>query len=287
MARQGTPRLRFGYVTSGLVHHRLEEALGLLVDAGYDGVAITLDHVHFDPFAPRLRARAERLGAMLDDLGLARVVETDSRFLLDRGRPDHPSLLSDGRQRRIELLRRAIDAASAMGAPVVALRSGAAPPGLDPVSAWNLLMDGIERLLASAQRRDVVLGLEPEGGMLVERLDDFDMLVRRLGDPPGLGLTLDLGHCAAVEPGPVGASVRRGAGRLVHVHAKDMRRSGDEQLMLGDGDLDLHAALYALGETGYEGMVAVELPRHGHVAPDAVTRAIARLHGAKRHTALT
>ena len=147
-------------------------------------------------------------------------------------------------------------------------------------------MDGIERLLASAQRRDVVLGLEPEGGMLVERLDDFDTLARRLGEPPGLGLTLDLGHCAAVEAGPVEASVRRSAGRLVHVHAKDMRRSGDEQLMLGDGDLDLRGALRALGEIGYGGMVAVELPQHGHVAPVAVPRAIARLHDAERDEAL-
>ena len=278
--------LRYGYVSSGLAHHRLEDALVLLREAGYDGVALTLDHVHFDPLAPRLRARAERLGALLDELGLTRVVETDSRFLLDRERPGHPSLLSEGRQRRLEVLRRAIDVAGAVGAPVVSLRSGAPPAGLDPVSAWTLLMDGIERLLASAQRRDVVLGLEPEGGMLVERLDDFDTLARRLGEPPGLGLTLDLGHCAAVEAGPVEASVRRSAGRLVHVHAKDMRRSGDEQLMLGDGDLDLRGALRALGEIGYGGMVAVELPRHGHVAPVAVPRAIARLHDAERDEAL-
>jgi len=278
--------LRHAYVSSGLSHHRLEDALEMLRDAGYDGVALTLDHVHFDPFAPRLRARAERLGALLDELGLARVVETDSRFLLDRERPDFPSLLSEGRQRRIELLRRAIDVAAALGAPVVSLRSGPAPAGQDPVSAWTLLMDGLERLLASAERRGVVLGLEPEGGMLVERLDDFDTLARRLGDPPGLGLTLDLGHFAAVEPGPVAESVRRSAGRLVHVHAKDMRRSGDEQLMLGDGDLDLRAAVQALDACGYGGLVAVELPRHGHVAPAAVAQAIARLRDAERDEAL-
>ena len=67
-------------------------------------------------------------------------------------------------------------------------------------------MDGIERVLARAERAGVTIGLEPEGGMLVERLDDFETLARRLGDPPGLGLTLDLGHCAAVEPGPSSAA---------------------------------------------------------------------------------
>lgn len=277
--------LRYAYVSSGLAQHRLEDALELLRDAGYDGIALTLDHVHFDPLAPRLRARAERLGARLDELGLARVVETDSRFVLDRRRPDHPSLLSETRQRRIELLRRAVDVAAAVGAPVVSMRSGAAPRQQDPVTAWTLLMDGLERVLAAAGRAGVAIALEPEGGMLVERLDDFFTLSRRLGDPPGLGLTLDLGHCAAVEPGPIEESVRRGADRLLHVHAKDMRRRGAEQLMLGDGDLDLRSALHALAETGYDGLVAVELPRHAHVAPDAVPRAIARLRDAERDRA--
>ena len=87
---------RYAYVSSGLAQHRIEEALELLREAGYDGVALTLDHVHFDPLAPRLRARAERLGALLDEHGLARVVETDSRYLLDRRRADYPSLLDDG-----------------------------------------------------------------------------------------------------------------------------------------------------------------------------------------------
>jgi L-ribulose-5-phosphate 3-epimerase len=50
--------------------------------------------------------------------------------------------------------------------------------------------------------------------------------------------------------------------------------------MLGDGDL--RAALHALAETGYGGLVAVELPRHAHVAPEAVPRAVARLREAER-----
>ena len=79
--------LRYAYVSSGLAQHRIDEALELLREAGYDGVALTLDHVHLDPLAPRLRARAERLGSLLDELGLACVVETDSRYLLDRPAP--------------------------------------------------------------------------------------------------------------------------------------------------------------------------------------------------------
>ena len=61
--------LRFAYVTNGLADHRLEDALRLLADCGYDGVALTLDHVHFDPFAANLPARAARLRRLMGALG--------------------------------------------------------------------------------------------------------------------------------------------------------------------------------------------------------------------------
>ncbi|NUV53383.1 sugar phosphate isomerase/epimerase, partial [Streptomyces coelicolor] len=40
--------LRFGYGTNGLADLRLDDALGLLADLGYDGVGLTLDHMHLD-----------------------------------------------------------------------------------------------------------------------------------------------------------------------------------------------------------------------------------------------
>ncbi len=47
-----TTPLRFGYGTNGLADLRLDDALGLLADLGYDGVGLTLDHMHLDPLAP-------------------------------------------------------------------------------------------------------------------------------------------------------------------------------------------------------------------------------------------
>ena len=36
--------LRFGYGTNGFANHRLGDALAVLADLGYQGVALTLDH---------------------------------------------------------------------------------------------------------------------------------------------------------------------------------------------------------------------------------------------------
>jgi len=274
--------LRFAYVTNGLADHRLEDALRLLADCGYDGVALTLDHVHFDPFAANLPARAARLRRLMGALGLACVVETGARFVLDPRRKHFPSLLSEGRERRIGLLRRAIDVAVELGAPVVSMWSGAVPPGLDRRTAWERLLEGCERVLAHADRRGIVLGFEPEPDMLIDRLDGFEELSARLGRPKALGLTLDLGHCVCLEPAPVAACVRRAAAQLVHVHAEDMRRGVHEHLMFGEGELDVPGALAALAETGYAGVVAVELSRHSHAAHQTVPAAISYLRACAR-----
>ncbi len=277
--------LRFGYVTNGLSDHRIGDALALLVENGYAGIALTLDHVHLDPHAPDLRARAARLRVEIEARGLSVVVETGARFVLDPRRKHYPTLLSDGRQRRVELLRTAVDVAVELGAPLVSAWSGTAPSGVPSEQAWDRLADGCARVLEHAERNGIVLGFEPEPGMLVETLADYEALRERLGRPAALGLTLDIGHVVCLEPLSVTECVRRGAPTLAHVHIDDARRGVHEHLAFGEGELDLAAALSVLTEVGYEGLVAVELSRHSHAAHDMVPRAIAALRASEREVA--
>jgi sugar phosphate isomerase/epimerase len=272
--------LRYGYVSSGLRDHRLDDALELLAAHGYAGIALTLDHVHLDPQVPRGRLR--RLRERLAALGLSCVVETGGRFVLDPRRKHFPTLMSEGRERRLALLCRAVDVAAELEAPVMSTWSGAAPPGVALETAWRRLLDGCACVLAHASRAGVKVGFEPEPGMLVERVDDYDRLERELGFPPQLGMTLDVGHCVCLEPDPPDACVRRAGARLVHAHIEDMVRGVHEHLMFGEGELDTASALAALCDVGFTGMVAVELSRHAHTAHTVVPAAIAHLHSAER-----
>jgi sugar phosphate isomerase/epimerase len=60
----------------------------------------------------------------------------------------------------------------------------------------------------------------------------------------------------------------------VNVQIEDMRRGVHEHLEFGEGEIDFPPVLAALAETGYRGLVGVELPRHSHAAPAVAERSM-------------
>ena len=119
--------LRFGYGTNGFANHRLGDALEVIAGLGYEGVALTLDTDHLDPFAPDLARRVAQTADQLRDLGLAVVIETGARYLLDPWRKHAPTLLHDDRKLRLEFLRRAVTIGADLGAEAVSFWAGVRP----------------------------------------------------------------------------------------------------------------------------------------------------------------
>ncbi|CAN7184355.1 sugar phosphate isomerase/epimerase [Terrabacter sp. LjRoot27] len=275
--------LRFGYGLNGFTDHRLEDALALLADLGYDGVALTLDHAHLDPFAPDLAGRTARARALLERHRLAVVVETGARYVLDPRHKHEPTLVSQaGRERRIDLLETAIRVAAELGSPAVSCWSGIAPRGTSRDELWARVEAGVTALLPVAEAHGVDLALEPEPGMFVERIADVLELRRRLGSPDRLRLTVDVGHLRCTEEAEPAACVL-GAGDLVaNVQIDDMRRGVHEHLPFGDGEVDFPPVLAALEAVEFSGLVAVELPRHSHAAPSLAASSLEFLRDAAR-----
>ncbi|MET9800574.1 sugar phosphate isomerase/epimerase family protein [Streptomyces sp. NPDC006368] len=274
-----TSGLRFGYGTNGLTDLRLDDALALLADLGYDGVGLTLDHMHLDPLAADLAARTGKVARRLDELGLGVTVETGARYVLDPRRKHGPSLLDpdpDGRTARARLLLRAVRVAADLGAHAVHCFSGVTPDGTTTSTAWKLLAESLTPVLDAAAAARVPLAIEPEPGHLLATLDDFHHLRHTLGDPAPhlLGLTLDIGHCQCLEPAPPADCVRAAAPWLHHVQIEDMRRGVHEHLPFGDGEIDFPPVLEALTTIGYQGLTVVELPRHSHAGPELARASI-------------
>lgn len=269
--------LRFAYNTNGASNHRLDDALVLIAEAGYDGVALTLDHHHFDPFAPDLAPRAERLARRLEELGLGAVIETGARFLLDPRAKHEPTLISpepEGRARRLDFLTRAAEIAAATGAEAVSFWAGVPKRKVDRGEARRWLLEGIAAYLERTKNLGVTAALEPEPGMLVGTLDDYESVAEEL---PGLKLALDTGHCLVTGERNPTAAVEEFAGRLGTVTIEDMRRGVHEHLPFGEGDMDVPGVLDTLDGVGFGGLVCVELSRESHRAHEAIPEAIGYL----------
>jgi sugar phosphate isomerase/epimerase len=277
--------LKFGYGTNGFTHHRLADVLAVLADLGYDGVALTLDHNHLDPYADDLPRRVAALARQLGRHGLDVTVETGAPYFLDRWNKHLPTLMSEGSELRIDLLRRALRIAADLGSPTVHLCSGPAPEGLEEQDAFKRLAEGVEVVLESAEEYGVALAFEPEPYMFVDTVERCLRLGQLVGGHALFGITLDIGHAHCVEEHPLPACVRRAAPLLRNVQIEDMRRGVHQHLEFGAGEIDFPAVLTALRELGHRGLVSVEIQGGSLDAPEVARRSIEFLRTAERAAA--
>lgn len=264
-----------GYNTNGFAHHRIADAVAILSEIGYRSVAVTLKGDLLDPPDRGGVARCvSTLAPILGASGLRVTIETGSRFILDPRRKHQPTLISgeaSGRRRRVEFLKAAVEVAAELHADSVSLWSGAPDDDTESGMHWERLVSGVREVLEHAEARGVRLSFEPEPGMLVSTMADFEQLHAAM-DHPLLGLTLDVGHVQCLSDGDIGDHIRRWRDILWNVHIEDMRRGVHEHLMFGEGDMDFNPIFAALREVNYAGPVHVELSRHSHDAVNAARK---------------
>jgi sugar phosphate isomerase/epimerase len=271
--------MHFGYNTNGFAHHRLDDALEILAELGYRGVALTLDYHALDPFTDNLAREVERVRRTLERLRLRPVVETGARFLLDPRNKHQPTLLSAdaaGRERRLDFLRRAAAVAEGLGANVVSFWSGTPRDEAPDAVFWERLVDGCKSLADHAADRQVRLAFEPEPGMFIDSMARFAELHAAVAHP-AFGLTVDVGHLHCQGEVPIAAHLRRWRQWLWNIHIEDMRRAVHDHLMFGEGEIDFGPVLATLADIGFAGGVHVELSRHSHDAVETSRRALAFL----------
>jgi len=259
--------MRLGFSTNSIGDVDPLGAVPLLADLGYRSVAITPDRHLLDPFAPGLAAEIADWRRTLAGHGLACVIETGARHLLDQRLKHEPTLVSAeraARDRRVDFTRRAIDIAAELGAGCVSLWSGAGRDGADEATLQARLVAGLEPILDHAASRGVPLGFEPEPGMVIDTVARCAALCERLGRPAGLGLTIDTGHLECLGERPAAEVIRPWASRIVNVHVDDMLACRHEHLPLGTGDVEFAPLLATLAAAGYAGGLHVELPRQSH-----------------------
>jgi sugar phosphate isomerase/epimerase len=265
--------LRYAYNTNGCAHHRLEDAIAMMADAGYDGVSLTLDIQHLDPFAPGHAAERACIASMLRARKLGVVIETGARFLLDPRQKHEPTLVTseaEGRERRLDFLTRSLEVAADTGAEVLTFWAGRPASDVDPTQARDWMYSGVGEVLRRAERLGVPAAFEPEPDMIVGTVTTFAALAAEF---PTLRLALDLGHCLVSEDVEPEDAIISQADRLGTVHIEDMKRADHKHLPFGEGDMDLPAVLGALKRIGFDNLVCVELSSDSHRAVQMIPQA--------------
>ena len=164
-----------GYNTNGMAHHDLFDAVGLLAEIGYRGVAITIDHDALPPHG-RLRQPADRAAcaACSDELGCGRSSRPARGSCSNPAEKHEPTLISASAAdaQRIDFYQATPSIARPNWA-ATASRSGRAccARGVDRAAGPGRLIDGLAAGAGLCRPpRAIAVAFEPEPGML-DRLD--------------------------------------------------------------------------------------------------------------------
>lgn len=244
--------IELSYSTFGLTNLDFMQAIEEVDKAGYAGIELSFHRDQFNPFD----ITDEYLAAVKKKLGGLRVkaacISTASHFFTPQ-RPHEPSLMSPdlaGRKRRINLVKRGIDAARKLGVSLVTFGSGfirdehVSNPSVNP---RELLVDSIHQCLkALREDDDITLLIEPEPGMYIETLEQGIGLVEEIGSPR-FQLHLDLLHNYCSEQNYIEA-LGQAAKYAKFLHVSDAREGYNLKLVKWADDLkmDLDFAHYMI-----------------------------------------
>ena len=186
-----------------------------------------------------------------------------------------PVVLHDPGHDPVPEVERELDSFEAAGGDVLVLAAATGQEGYDERpelddDGWATLLANLDRLTEVAARRGIRASLHPHVGTMIEQRAE----VLRVLEGSTVPLCLDTGHLLIGGTDPAELA-RDWAGRVNHVHAKDVRadlaesvRAGDLTyteavrrgiyVPLGQGDVDLASSVRDLSAAGVDGWYVLE-----------------------------
>lgn len=275
-----------GFSTNAFKKNTLEEAIESIAKIGYGAVELMADMHHAYPTTFDTKRRRDTL-KRLHDRGL--IVSNINAFthFVD-GDTYHPTWFESdpGRtQLRVDHTIRCIELAAQFGAPTVSIQPGGPliTSGLLMENAYELFAENLAKCVETARRCDVVLAIEPEPGLIIERASEYwNFKQRFFPDEAYVGMNCDIGHlfCVGEDPAQV---IRRMDGEIAHLHLEDIGANRVHQhLTPGRGVIDFVDLFRALREVDYQGSATVELYPYEAAAAEVAASAFDHLTRARQ-----
>jgi sugar phosphate isomerase/epimerase len=256
--------MRLAFSSNAYMHFSIEDTIEKIAGLGYRGIEVLADVPHAWP-AGLLEERKESIRDHLARHGL--MISNVNAFMMnavaDPRQPYwHPGWTDPDphyRAIRREHTKRALQLAQEIEAPSISTEPGGL---LTKEQTWDeaaeIFYDELMPCIEVAERCEVVLLIEPEPDLMIERFDQYLAFVDRI-DSPWVGLNFDIGHAFCVGEDPQNW-VATMAAHTRHYHFEDIASTRVHQhLIPGRGAIDFAATLAAIARTGYDGWITVEL----------------------------
>jgi hexulose-6-phosphate isomerase len=162
------------------------------------------------------------------------------------------------REEALENMTTAMKFAKQVGASSVLLVPGKVtdPQRENHQQVWDRSIEEINKLLPLAEQLKMQILIENVGNGFCEDPQQFADYVDAIGNP-WVGIHFDIGNHIRVSP--PADWIRVLGKRIKKLDVKDRTRSSERKL-IGEGEADWPAVRQALGEIGYQGWVAAEVP---------------------------
>ena len=210
------------------------------------------------------RGRREGVRKQIEARGL-RVSNVNAFTLFAQGDTYHPTWIEeDAKKRELRVIHTmaCVELAAELGAKTMSLQPGGPMIGtsMSRKLAGERFAEGLKRVLAIAQERDVILAIEPEPGLFIETAAEYlEFKNGFFRDEPMVRMNCDIGHlfCVGEDPAEV---IRAMSDQVAHVHLEDIGKNRVHQhLTPGKGAIDFRAIFAALNDVKYQGWATVEL----------------------------
>jgi sugar phosphate isomerase/epimerase len=256
--------MKLAFSSNAYMHFSIEDTIRKIAELGYSGIEILADVPHAWP-ALLLEERKQSIRDDLEkhNLSIANINAFMMNAVADPRQPYwHPGWTDPDphyRAIRREHTKRALQLAKEIGAPNITTEPGGL---LADEQSWDegakIFYDEIMPCVEVAEETEVMLLIEPEPELMIEKFDQYLEFAGRI-DSPWIGLNFDIGHAYCVSEDPQDW-VEKMAPYTKHYHFEDIAATRvHKHLIPGHGAIDFAATLQAIEKTGYDGWITVEL----------------------------
>ena len=252
-----------GYHAYSLVDHYLPDAVELLVDLGFAGIALPLTTSRFHP---RL-FHGGLFTQIAAELDAARAMR-NAQFVIDATVPFSlspvnaaPLTLLDrdesNWEQSVNLLRWAFEMAHQLGSGPVFVRTGAWDDEYATEAGLEQLHRRLEEIVPLAARVDVTIGIRPVAGDFISTIAGFERLLQWY-DSPHLAVVADTATMFTQMELPLASGLSRVVDRLCAVILRERTERWPTVDWIDQGSVSPQAVVDCLKELNYAGGLFID-----------------------------